>query len=60
MFIADLASQSEVRRLADEVLETFPRLDVLINNVGGYWNTRHVTATDSSTRSPSTTSRRSC
>jgi short chain dehydrogenase len=21
-----------------------PRLDVLINNVGGYWNTRHVTA----------------
>jgi NAD(P)-dependent dehydrogenase (short-subunit alcohol dehydrogenase family) len=44
VFIADLASQSEVRRLADEVLATFPRLDVLINNVGGYWNTRHVTA----------------
>jgi NAD(P)-dependent dehydrogenase (short-subunit alcohol dehydrogenase family) len=43
VFIADLASQSEVRRLADEVLATFPRLDVLINNVGGYWNTRHVT-----------------
>jgi len=44
VFIADLASQSEVRRLADEVREAFPRLDVLINNVGGYWNTRHVTA----------------
>ena len=44
VFIADLASQSEVRRLADEVRETLPCLDVLINNVGGYWNTRHVTA----------------
>ena len=44
VFVADLSSQSEVRRLADEVLETFPRLDVLVNNVGGYWNTRHVTA----------------
>jgi retinol dehydrogenase-14 len=30
--------------LADEVLQTYPRLDVLVNNVGGYWNTRHVTA----------------
>ena len=24
--------------------ERLPRLDVLVNNVGGYWNTRHVTA----------------
>jgi NAD(P)-dependent dehydrogenase (short-subunit alcohol dehydrogenase family) len=44
MFVADLSSQSEVRRLADEVLQACPRLDVLVNNVGGYWNTRHVTA----------------
>jgi retinol dehydrogenase-14 len=43
-FVADLSSQSEVRRLADEVLRSFPRIDVLVNNVGGYWNTRHVTA----------------
>lgn len=43
-FVADLSSQSEVRRLADEVLTGLPRIDVLINNVGGYWNTRHVTA----------------
>jgi retinol dehydrogenase-14 len=43
-FVADLSSQSEVRRLADEVLQRHPRIDVLINNVGGYWNTRHVTA----------------
>ncbi|MGO4105116.1 SDR family oxidoreductase [Leifsonia sp. YAF41] len=43
VFVADLSSQAEVRRLADDVLERLPRLDVLINNVGGYWNTRHVT-----------------
>ena len=43
-FVADLSSQSEVRRLADEVLQRLSRIDVLINNVGGYWNTRQVTA----------------
>ena len=43
-FVADLSAQVEVHRLADEVLQRLPRLDVLINNVGGYWNTRHVTA----------------
>ena len=44
VFIADLSSQTEVRRLAGEVLQTYPRIDVLVNNVGGYWNSRHVTA----------------
>ena len=44
VFVADLSSQSEVRRLADEVLQRLSRIDVLVNNVGGYWNTRHVTA----------------
>jgi NAD(P)-dependent dehydrogenase (short-subunit alcohol dehydrogenase family) len=43
-FAADLSSQAEVRRLADEVLETYPRLDVLVNNAGGFWSHRHVTA----------------
>jgi retinol dehydrogenase 14 len=43
-FVADLSSQSEVRRLAEEVLQNVPCIDVLVNNVGGYWNTRHVTA----------------
>ncbi len=43
VFVADLSSQAEVRRLADEVLEALPQIDVLVNNVGGYWNTRHVT-----------------
>jgi NAD(P)-dependent dehydrogenase (short-subunit alcohol dehydrogenase family) len=41
---ADLSSQSEVRRLADEALERLPRIDVLVNNVGGYWHSRHITA----------------
>lgn len=44
VFVADLSSQAEVRRLAAEVLERLPRIDVLVNNVGGYWNTRHLTA----------------
>jgi retinol dehydrogenase-14 len=44
VFVADLSSQAEVRRLAHEVLQRLPRIDVLVNNVGGYWNTRHVTA----------------
>jgi len=42
-FTADLASQADVRRLAAEVLDTYPRLDVLVNNVGGFWAHRHVT-----------------
>jgi retinol dehydrogenase 14 len=43
-FVADLSSQSEVRRLADDVLQSLDRIDVLLNNAGGYWNTRHITA----------------
>jgi len=43
-FAADMSSQAEVRRLAVAVLETYPRLDVLINNVGGFWAHRHPTA----------------
>ena len=44
VFVADLSAQSQVRRLAAEVLERLPRIDVLVNNAGGFWNTRHVTA----------------
>ena len=43
VFLVDHSAQGEVRRLADEVLRRLPRIDVLVNNVGGYWNTRHVT-----------------
>lgn len=42
-FLADLSSQAEVRRLAAEALERLPRIDVLVNNVGGYWETRRTT-----------------
>ncbi|WAX57138.1 SDR family oxidoreductase [Jatrophihabitans cynanchi] len=44
VFVADLSVQSEVRRLAEEVLRSVRRIDVLVNNVGGFWNTRQVTA----------------
>jgi retinol dehydrogenase-14 len=44
VFVADLSSQSEVRRLAGEVLERLPQINVLVNNVGGYWNHRRLTA----------------
>jgi retinol dehydrogenase 14 len=44
VFTADLSSQAEVRRLAGEVLDAYARLDALVNNVGGFWAHRHVTA----------------
>jgi NAD(P)-dependent dehydrogenase (short-subunit alcohol dehydrogenase family) len=43
VFVADLSSQSQVRRVAAEALQRLDRIDVLINNVGGYWNSRHET-----------------
>jgi retinol dehydrogenase 14 len=42
-FAADMSSQAAVRRLAREVLDAYPRLAVLVNNVGGFWATRRVT-----------------
>jgi retinol dehydrogenase 14 len=42
-FAADMSSQTEVRRLAAAVLDTYQRLDVLVNNVGGFWAHRHLT-----------------
>src|SRR6476659_5703634 len=42
-FVADLSAQDEVRRLATEALRELARIDVLINNVGGYWSNRHLT-----------------
>ena len=44
IFVADMSSQAEVRRLAIGVLAIYPRLDVLLNNVGGFWAHRHLTA----------------
>ena len=42
-FAADMSSPAEVRRLAAAVLDSYPRLHVLINNVGGFWAHRHPT-----------------
>ena len=39
-----MSAQAEVRRLAAQVAGTYPRLDVLVNTVGGFWAHRHVTA----------------
>ena len=44
IFVADMSSQADVRRLAIGVLARYPRLDVLLNNVGGFWAHRHLTA----------------
>ena len=44
LFVADMSSQAEVRHLAADVLAAYPRIDVLLNNVGGFWSHRHVTA----------------
>jgi NAD(P)-dependent dehydrogenase (short-subunit alcohol dehydrogenase family) len=42
-FIADLSSQAAVRRLAAEVLDRYPKLDVLINNAGAMYGTWKLT-----------------
>jgi daunorubicin C-13 ketoreductase len=41
--VADLASMAEVRRLGAELLESHPRIDVLANNAGAVFTSRHVT-----------------
>ena len=43
LFIADLASQRQVRRLAAEVVERHERLHVLINNAGTFQAERRLT-----------------
>ncbi|MFI5286877.1 MAG: SDR family NAD(P)-dependent oxidoreductase [Candidatus Dormibacteria bacterium] len=40
---ADLSSQASVRDLANEVLERYPRVDVLINNAGATFTARQLT-----------------
>src|SRR5260370_32025379 len=44
VLIADLASQSDVRRVAQEIVARYPRLDVLINNAGAMYSSRQLTA----------------
>jgi retinol dehydrogenase 14 len=44
LFVADLSSQEEVRRLAREVRARHERLHVLVNNAGAIFRTRRATA----------------
>jgi NAD(P)-dependent dehydrogenase (short-subunit alcohol dehydrogenase family) len=41
--VADLERMDEVRRLAAELLEDYPRIDVLANNAGAMFTSRHMT-----------------
>jgi NAD(P)-dependent dehydrogenase (short-subunit alcohol dehydrogenase family) len=42
-FCADLSSLEDTRRVAEELLARFPRIDVLINNAGGIFVRRQLT-----------------
>jgi retinol dehydrogenase-14 len=44
LMLADVSSQEQIRRLADEFNEAYPRLDVLINNAGVIHSERITTA----------------
>jgi NAD(P)-dependent dehydrogenase (short-subunit alcohol dehydrogenase family) len=44
LMLANVSSQEEIRRLADEFKEAYPRLDVLINNAGVIRSKRITTA----------------
>ena len=40
VMLADLASQSSIRRLADQLLARYPRIQVLVNNAGAIYARR--------------------
>lgn len=42
--VADLSVQAQVLQLADSIQERYPRLDVLVNNAGGFFFRREVSA----------------
>jgi NAD(P)-dependent dehydrogenase (short-subunit alcohol dehydrogenase family) len=41
--VADLSSQAEIHHLAEEIRGRYERLDVLVNNAGGYFRFRQLT-----------------
>src|SRR5437879_3233606 len=44
VMLADLASQASIRRLADELLAKYPRIQVLVNNAGAIYARRQLSA----------------
>jgi NAD(P)-dependent dehydrogenase (short-subunit alcohol dehydrogenase family) len=44
LFIADLSSMADVRRLAEEFMAEYPRLDVLVNNAGAFYSEHKFSA----------------
>src|SRR5690242_8417816 len=42
--VCDFADLSDVRKLADTLLATYPRIDVLVNNAGTVYDKRTLTA----------------
>ena len=46
VFLCDLSLMKEVKRLAGELLEAYPRIDVLLNNAGLFSAKRTLTAED--------------
>jgi NAD(P)-dependent dehydrogenase (short-subunit alcohol dehydrogenase family) len=44
LFIADFSALASVSRVAKEILEKYPRIDVLCNNAGGANGARRITA----------------
>jgi retinol dehydrogenase 14 len=44
LFVGDLSSMKDVRRVAQEFKAKHSRLDVLVNNAGGVYDTRQTTA----------------
>ena len=46
MFVADLLSLAEVKRLADTIRQKYDHLDVLINNAGAQFTERRETTSD--------------
>ena len=43
VLLAELASQASVRRLGAEVLDRYPRVEVLVNNAGAVYSRRRLT-----------------
>lgn len=43
VYYADLSSLADMKRVANEIAAAEPRIDVLVNNAGAMFNTRHVT-----------------